>query len=98
VKAELTRDAATPLELGAHIAWTLPGYLETTDRFSEVHRVGNPLLELSRTLCGEMIPPVVRRVPLSPRVMTSLGRCRYCEDLYVQLQRETAHDGSPLVR
>ncbi len=85
-RASLERDGATPLEVGAHVAWAMPGYRECTDGFTEVHRVGVPQIGNDYTICGEMIPPAARRVVLTPNLVRSLTRCRYCEEVHVQQQ------------
>jgi hypothetical protein len=76
VRAELERDETTPLEVGAHIAWTLPGYAGRTDGLTQVHRVGIAQFGNDYTACGDLIPPVVRRVALSPNLVRTLTRCR----------------------
>lgn len=95
-RARLAVDEATPLEWGAHIVWSVKTPRNgITDGMSDVHRVGYPIGDNPATTCGEMIPPAVLWVPLSPamvraaevRVPTKdteedkmhLMACRFCK-------------------
>ena len=79
-REERTRAAsASELSVGESVAWSLSARMAQTDGFSAVHRVGTPSGGTALTMCGEIIPPPVTHVPLTPRLAHSLGRCRYCE-------------------
>ena len=71
--------AGGELQPGQSIAWSLCARLAQTDGFSAVHRVGQPSGGTALTMCGEIIPPPVKHLPLTPRLAHALGRCRYCE-------------------
>jgi len=79
---------AAPLEFGHVVAWVTCRF-GRTDNLSEVHRAGAPIGETPVTLCGEVIPSAVLRLSLSPNLVRSLGKCRYCETAYLQ-QRTAA--------
>lgn len=76
--AALHADEVTPLEHGRLVAWAECRF-GRTDRFSNVHRVGAPFGEAAMTLCGEVVPAAIVRLPLTPGLVRTLGRCRYCE-------------------
>ena len=78
VQADLARLESTPLEFGAHIAWS-ECFMARTNSFSEVHRIGFPQVNRPFTTCGEMIPPPIRWLPVSPAMARTMRRCRYCE-------------------
>ncbi|HEV8448557.1 MAG TPA: hypothetical protein VGQ44_17125 [Gemmatimonadaceae bacterium] len=83
VQAELRREDAVPLAAGRLVAWVNCHY-RRTDGLSVVHRVGEPLQGASLTLCGEIVPPAIRRVALTEGLVRSLGRCPNCEDVYAR--------------
>ena len=86
-REERTRAAsASELSIGESVAWSLSARMAQTDGFSAVHRVGQPSGGTALTMCGEIIPPPVNRVPLTPRLAQSLGRCRYCETAMTKAQ------------
>lgn len=71
-------DTAPLLLEGEHVAWTSCQF-GLTDGVSCAHRVGERVFDQQFTLCGERIPPAIRLMPLSLRMLMSLGRCKYCE-------------------
>lgn len=81
VRAELDREMVTPLQPGATVAWALTRFGHT-DGLSAVHRVGDPLGDQPTTLCGDLVPDPILRVPLSPRLIRTLGNCKYCESVH----------------
>ena len=89
VSADLDRLESTPLEFGQHIAWSLC-LLACTNGMSELHRVGHPVLGYDHTTCGDVIPPPVRWLPLSPAIVRTLPRCKYCEAEHVRILTERA--------
>ncbi len=76
--------ADAPLELGHSVAWSEVRFGRTDD-LSLVHRVGVAVYEEERALCGERIPPAIRRVALSPKLIQTLGRCRHCDAEFAKL-------------
>ena len=68
------------LQSGRIIAWVLCRFGHT-DGLSKVHRVGQPIAGVAATLCGEVIPPPIRLIPLNANLARTLGRCPYCERL-----------------
>lgn len=76
-----TQDAS--IQHGQPVAWAECRF-GRTDGFSAVHRGGAPVAGTAVTLCGEVIPSPILRVPLTPRLIDSLGRCRYCENAYIE--------------
>lgn len=82
VRSELVWAESAPLEHGRVVAWAECRF-GRTDGLSAVHRVGSCLFnDDARTLCGEIIPPPIRRIALSVNVVRSLGKCRYCEEAH----------------
>lgn len=81
VRAALPAIEALPLAFGAHVAWAV-GLYGHTDGISPLHRVGTPLRGESAAICGEIIPAAWQRLTLSPSLVQSMARCRYCEDEY----------------
>lgn len=86
---DVIRLESTPLEFGQHIAWTTC-LLACTNGISELHRVGHPILGYDHTTCGDVIPPPVRWLPLSPAIIRTLPRCKYCEAEHVRILTERA--------
>lgn len=81
---------AAPLELGRAVAWVECRF-GRTDGFSLVHRVGEPFGDAPHTMCGERVPAAIRLVaPLTPNLIRSLGRCRYCESTYAKTRAVAA--------
>lgn len=78
VVTELEWLERTPLEFGAHIAWS-ECFMGRTNGFSEVHQVGFPQVGRAFTTCGQMIPAPVRWLPVSPAMARTMRRCVYCE-------------------
>lgn len=68
------------LQPGRVVAWVLCRF-GRTDGLSVVHRVGQPIAGVAATLCGEIIPPAIRLIPLNANLARTLGRCSYCERL-----------------
>jgi hypothetical protein len=87
--AELERDENTPLAFGAFIAWTECQF-GLTNGLSAVHRVGFPQHNDTYATCGERIPQPVRWVPLSPALVRTMGKCKFCEAEMVRIAREAA--------
>ena len=83
VRAELIAEDAVRLTLGAAIAWRECRFGKTND-LSLVHRVGESIGDATMSLCGELIPAPLLRLPLTPNFIHALGRCRYCEDAYTK--------------
>lgn len=75
----LTIDETTPLELGAHIAWTDTGWMGATSGLSSAHRVGEPIGSKPHTTCGAAIPEPIRRLILTPAIIDALAPCGFCE-------------------
>lgn len=74
------------LPLGQPVAWAERRF-GRTDGLSVVHRAGDAALSMTsdqRTLCGETVPAAILRVALSPNLVRSLGRCRYCDEAYTK--------------
>jgi hypothetical protein len=89
VRAELERDERTPLEFGYPIVWS-ECLMGRTNGMSELHRVGLPQHGHQYTTCGQLIPPPIRRVPLSPATIRVMVKCRQCEAEVVRISRERA--------
>jgi hypothetical protein len=85
----LEADENTQLVFGNHIAW-VDCRFGLTDSLSSVHRVGFPEGRAAVTTCGELIPAPKLRMSLTPGLIRSLGRCRYCEAEYQRAVRENA--------
>jgi hypothetical protein len=85
VRTELAAEDLHPLPFGHVVAWSDCRFART-DLLSVVHRAGESIGETAVTLCGEVIPSAIRRLQLSPNLVRTLGRCRYCEDIYVKRQ------------
>jgi hypothetical protein len=83
VTADLIANERTPLRRGEPVAWTDVSY-GRTEGFTLVHRAEAQQGDSPMTLCGEVIPPLKRRAILSPALARVLGRCRYCDDLYLR--------------
>lgn len=83
IVAELAEADTAPLAYGHVVAWVECRY-GRTDGLGPVHRVGAWDMERASTICGEVIPAAIRRLPLSASVVRTLGRCRYCEAEYAQ--------------
>lgn len=83
VRRDVEAEEAQPLALGSAVAWAkyCHGW---TDSLSPVHRVGEPIQGQAMTLCGDVIPCAMMRLPLSPDLVRTLPRCRYCEASYMQ--------------
>lgn len=77
-QAVTDREAAerTPLEYGQFIAWAILQHTtRVTDAISAVHRVGAD----GYTTCGDVIPPIPLRFPLSDALIRTMPHCRFCE-------------------
>ncbi len=87
--AVLENDENTPLEFGAFIAWTecMHGL---TNGLSPVHHVGFPQHNTSYTTCCERIPEPVRWMSLSPALVRTMGKCKFCEAEMMRIAREAA--------
>lgn len=86
IAEEAQRDAAhdhAPLDRGSYVAWAVC-QLGRTSGFSRVHRVGEPMGGEEMTTCGDVIPPPVLRVVLTPGLVRALGRCTHCEMLHAR--------------
>lgn len=82
--ADLQAVEAQPLPRGHLVAWSECTTWGHTNGLSLVHRAGDPIQGEAATLCGEKIPAPVMRIALTWGLVDSLGRCRYCEDAYMQ--------------
>lgn len=71
----------TPMEFGRPVAWSECRF-GRTDSLSLVHREQD-----DRTLCGELVPAPILRVALTPNLVRTLGKCRYCETAFAQKGR-----------
>lgn len=89
VRQELEIAENTPLEFGAFIAWTECQFGLTND-VSALHRVGFPQHGENYATCGERIPLPVRWVPLSPAMVRTMGKCKFCEAEMSRIAREAA--------
>jgi hypothetical protein len=78
VREELTAAENTPLVFGAAIGWT-ECYDGRTRDLLPLHRVGFPNGGYAFTTCGEVIPPPVRWRVLSPAIIRTAAKCRFCE-------------------
>lgn len=85
----LDAEEKTPLEFGAHVAWVYTMYGRTDD-LSHVHRVGKPLGDAPYTACHEAIPEAIKRMILTPALLTSIAPCRLCEAEYQRGKRHAA--------
>lgn len=81
VTRELQAAETVPLVVGQVIAWS-ECCCSRTSGISPIHRIGD--VKNARTYCGELIPGVVRRFPLNPRLEWSMPRCKYCAIAYSQ--------------
>jgi hypothetical protein len=72
----------TPLVSGEFIAWSthLKSQWGHCSGLSPVHRVGQITAEYCYTTCGEIIPPAVRWLPLSPALVQSMEPCKHCAE------------------
>ena len=89
VSAELLAAEQEPLAYGDVVAWVDRRY-SLTDSLTPVHRVAIPTGQEPKTFCDEVIPPPTLRfgsATLTPRLVESLGRCRWCEHGYALDQR-----------
>jgi hypothetical protein len=82
-RATLILEETLVLPPGSLTAWTEARHGHT-DGFSVVHRVGQAIAGVATTLCGEVVPEPIKRVALSAGLVRALGRCRYCENRYVE--------------
>lgn len=82
-RATLVAADGVPLVHGSVVAWSECRNGKTND-LSLVHRVGELVGDTNLTLCGEIIPAPLLRLPLSAPFIRVLGRCRYCEEAYVK--------------
>lgn len=89
VRAELQVDENRSLEFGAAIAWS-ECMMGRTCGVSPIHRVGVPQHGHDYTTCGDLIPPPIRWVPLSPATIRVMAKCRQCEAEMIRIQRERA--------
>jgi hypothetical protein len=89
VRAELAVAEVTPLEFGAHLVWT-ECLFGRTNGLSPVHRVGFPQFDRVYTTCGDVIPEPIRWVPLSPAMVRTMARCKFCEAEYQRVLMERA--------
>lgn len=80
-RAEAIAAELTPLEWGAPVAWAECRF-GRTDGLSVVHRIGAWTVDDARTICGESVAAPILRVVLTPNLVRTLGRCRYCETAY----------------
>lgn len=83
VRADLEAIEAMPLSWGGAVAW-VECINRKTDALSAIHRAGDPMKAQRTTLCGEVIPAAILRLALSADLIRVMGRCKYCEALYVQ--------------
>lgn len=81
--AQLLADERRTPVLGDHIAWGFRLY-GATDGLSAIHRVGLPKHGDPYTTCGEPIPSFVDWLTLSPKLIRSIGECRYCKAEYAR--------------
>jgi len=86
-KLAALEDAGAPIPVGRQVAWSTSRGMQGshTDDFSLVHRAApttEPTDEGQSAFCGERIAHAVRRVSLSPRLIVSLGVCRFCDEDY----------------
>lgn len=88
--AVLEIEEHTPLVVGDHIAWSTTAYRGVVDGFSPVHRVGVPIGNKPHTTCHEAIPEPIRRMILSPALVSSMEPCRFCEAEFARLARPHA--------
>lgn len=86
--ADLLRDENTPLEFGAFICWK-QGRWEP-EHFAPVHRVGYSEGAYAYTACGQIIPPPLMWLPLSPALVRSMTNCTRCNAEIGRLARENA--------
>jgi hypothetical protein len=89
VRAELEHDETTPLVFGAAIAWS-ECLMGRTNGVSVLHRVGLPQHDHEYTTCGDLIPPPIRWVPLSPSTIRVMPKCKQCEAEVLRISRERA--------
>ena len=87
--AVLDRDENTPLVFGAFIAWTECQF-GLTNGLSPIHRVGFPQHNDAYTTCGELIPSPLRWFSLSPAIVRTMGKCKFCEAEMARREREAA--------
>jgi len=78
------------LEFGQPIAWVTAAYGGRTDGLSPVHRVGEPIGAQPFTTCQEQIPAPIHWFTLSPALIDSMPRCRFCVAALQRLAKETA--------
>jgi hypothetical protein len=81
--ASVEATEGAPLPSGQVVAWAECRF-GRTDGLSAVHRAGPTVGDYQRTLCGDQIPVAMMRVALTPNLIRTLGRCRYCEAVYAE--------------
>ncbi len=89
MRARLAVEEVTPLEFGAAIAWSRNSRGKT-DEFTPVHRIGFPQIDRAFTACGELVPAPILWLPLSPAMIRTMDKCRYCEAEMARISREQA--------
>ena len=89
VRAELERDERTPLVFGSPIVWS-ECLMGRTNGMSQLHRVGLPQHGYEYTTCGQLIPPPIRWVPLSPATIRVAPKCKQCEAEVLRISPERA--------
>lgn len=81
------------LPLGQSVAWAERRF-GRTDGLSTVHRAdeADPNdVESQHTLCGDRVPAPILRLALSPNLVRTLGRCRFCEAEYQRHLQSARH-------
>lgn len=82
VRADIAVVESMPIEAGTPVAWAECRF-GRTDSLSVVHRAGSPIGETPMTLCSAVIPSAMLRLTLTPNLIRSLGRCKWCEAEYM---------------
>jgi hypothetical protein len=80
---------AAPLAYGQPIAWNRMRRGETVG-LTEIHRVGDAPRDIPFTACGFSIPLPDRWFPLSPAMIRTMAKCKYCEAEVARVAREKA--------
>lgn len=86
-RTEALEAEGKPLGAGQSVAWAQRQFGRTSG-FTIVHRADacEPSnADTQQTLCGEPIPPAVIRVALTPNLIRTLGRCKWCDAEYLKL-------------
>lgn len=83
---DLARLHETPLAFGQHLAW-VTHEANLTAELSPLHRVGFPIDARPYTGCGERIPPPICWLPLSPALIATMPRCKFCVAEYERAVR-----------